>query len=178
VPCLDNGSGYFQHRRYNDNDLLIKHRFLAEADKSDIDSQADNADIDSQVDNADIDSQEDVLILILFGSIDIDIDIGIDIGIVLLRINISIIHLRINISIIRLRINIGFDAGTGDDLLYLGGTNNNVTGGEGADVFIIGKDNLSSKLTIDSQDYIVFDLDYKYICPFTASHIVVCAAQI
>jgi hypothetical protein len=45
--------------RYNDNDLLIKHRFLAEADKSDIDSQADNADIDSQVDNADIDSQVD-----------------------------------------------------------------------------------------------------------------------
>jgi hypothetical protein len=34
-----------------------------------------------------------------------------------------------------------------------------VTGGEGADVFIIGKDNLSSKLTIYSQDYIVFDLD-------------------
>jgi hypothetical protein len=30
--------------RYNGNDLLIKHRFLAEADKSDIDSQADNAD--------------------------------------------------------------------------------------------------------------------------------------
>jgi hypothetical protein len=26
-------------------------------------------------------------------------------------------------------------------------------------VFIIGKDNLSSKLTVDSQDYIVFDLD-------------------
>jgi hypothetical protein len=45
--------------RYNGNDLLIKHRFLAEADKSDIDSQADNANIDSQVDNADIDSQED-----------------------------------------------------------------------------------------------------------------------
>jgi hypothetical protein len=41
----------------------------------------------------------------------------------------------------------------------LGGTNNSVTGGEGADVFIIGKDNLSSKLTVDSQDYIVFDLD-------------------
>jgi hypothetical protein len=37
----------------------IKHRFLAEADKSDIDSQADNADIDSQADNADIDSQAD-----------------------------------------------------------------------------------------------------------------------
>jgi hypothetical protein len=38
-------------------------------------------------------------------------------------------------------------------------------------VFIIGKDNLSSKLTIDSQDYIVFDLDsyqdvmyYRYTC--------------
>jgi hypothetical protein len=40
--------------RYNDNDLLIKHRFLAEADKSDIDSQADNADIDSQEDNTDV----------------------------------------------------------------------------------------------------------------------------
>jgi Ca2+-binding RTX toxin-like protein len=40
--------------------------------------------------------------------------------------------------------NNNIDAGTGDDLLYLGGTNNNVTGGEGADVFIIGKDNLSN----------------------------------
>jgi Ca2+-binding RTX toxin-like protein len=35
--------------------------------------------------------------------------------------------------------NNNIDAGTGDDLLYLGGTNNNVTGGEGADVFIIWK---------------------------------------
>jgi hypothetical protein len=36
---------HMMYYRYNDNDLLIKHRFLAEADKSDIDSQADNADI-------------------------------------------------------------------------------------------------------------------------------------
>jgi Ca2+-binding RTX toxin-like protein len=28
--------------------------------------------------------------------------------------------------------NNNIDAGTGDDLLYLGGTNNSVTGGEGA----------------------------------------------
>jgi hypothetical protein len=48
-------------------------RFLAEADKSDIDSQADNADIDSQVDNADIDSQED--------NTDINTDINTDVNV-------------------------------------------------------------------------------------------------
>jgi Ca2+-binding RTX toxin-like protein len=41
----------------------------------------------------------------------------------------------------------------------LGGTNNIVTGGEGADVFMIGNDNLSSELIVDSEDYIAFDLD-------------------
>jgi hypothetical protein len=40
--------------------LLIKHRFLAEADKSDIDSQADNADIDSQEDNTDVNTDVNV----------------------------------------------------------------------------------------------------------------------
>jgi hypothetical protein len=51
------------------------------------------------------------------------------------------------------------NAGSGNDLLYLNGIENTVNGGTGADIFIIGNDNIFSKIITDKDDYIAFDLN-------------------
>jgi hypothetical protein len=47
--------------------------------------------------------------------------------------------------------------------LYLNGIENTVNGGTGADIFIIGNDNIFSKIITDKDDYIAFDWFIYYL---------------